>query len=58
MCTINEMGVYSGFKLSVKMYAGSLGKSCVRISKVWWIANISARSIFCSPISLWGRFIL
>jgi hypothetical protein len=49
---------YSEFKLSMKMYAGSLGNSCVRICKVWWIADISARSIFCSPISLWGRFIL
>jgi hypothetical protein len=49
---------YSEFKLSVKMYVGSLRNYCVRICKVWWIADISARSIFCSPISLWGRFIL
>jgi hypothetical protein len=49
---------YSEFKLSVKMCAGSLGNSCVRIYKVWWIADISARSMFCRPISLWRRFIL
>jgi hypothetical protein len=49
---------YSEFKLSVNMCAGSLGNSCVRICNVWCIANISARSMFCSPISLWGKFIL
>jgi hypothetical protein len=49
---------YREFKLSVKMCAGSLGNSCVSMCKVWWIADISARSMFCSPISLWGRFIL
>jgi hypothetical protein len=25
---------------------------------VWCIADISTPNIFCSPISLWGRFIL
>jgi hypothetical protein len=42
----------------VKICAGSLGNSCVRICRVWCIADISAHNIFCSPISLWGRFIL
>jgi hypothetical protein len=43
---------YSEFRLSVKMCAGSFGNSCVRIYKVRWIVDISARSMFCSPISL------
>jgi hypothetical protein len=42
----------------VKICAGSLGNSYVRICRVWCIADISACNIFCSPISLWGRFIL
>jgi hypothetical protein len=57
-CFIWVLMRYSEFRLSVKMCAGSLGNSYVRICKVWWIADISARSIFCRPISLWGRLIL
>jgi hypothetical protein len=49
---------YREFRLSVKICAGSLGSSCMSICKVWCIAEISAQSMFCSPISLWGRFIL
>jgi hypothetical protein len=33
---------YSEFRLSVKMCAGSLENSCVRICNVWCIADISA----------------
>ena len=42
----------------MKICAGSLGNSCVRICRVWCIADISVLSIFCSLINLWGRFIL
>jgi hypothetical protein len=49
---------YREFRLFVKIYTGLLGNSCVSIYKVWWIADISARSMFYSSISLWGRFIL
>ena len=41
----------------MKICAGSLGNSCVRICKVWCMAIISAYRIFCNPISFWGRFI-
>jgi hypothetical protein len=34
-CFIWVLMRYSEFRLSVKMYAGSLGNSCVRICKVW-----------------------
>jgi hypothetical protein len=34
-CFIWVLMRYSKFKQSVKMYAGSLGNSCVRICKVW-----------------------
>jgi hypothetical protein len=51
-CFIWVLMRYSEFKLSVKIYAGSLENSCVSICNVWWIADISARSIFCSPTSL------
>jgi hypothetical protein len=57
-CFIWVLMRYREFKLSVKMCVGSLGNSCISICKVWWIADISARSMFCSPISLWERFIL
>jgi hypothetical protein len=57
-CFIWVLIRYSEFRLSVKMCAGLLGNSCVRICRVWCIADILARNIFCRPISLWGRFIL
>ena len=41
----------------MKICAGSLGNFYIRIYRMWCIADISARSMFCSPISLWGRFI-
>jgi hypothetical protein len=43
---------YSEFRLSVKMCAGLLGNSCMRICRVWWITDISAQNIFCKPVSL------
>jgi hypothetical protein len=57
-CFIWMLMRYNEFKLSMKMCAGSLGNSCVIICRVWCMADISARSMFCRPISLWGRFIL
>jgi hypothetical protein len=48
---------YSEFRLSVNMCASSLGNSCVRVCNVWCIVDISAWSMFCSPISFWGMFI-
>jgi hypothetical protein len=34
-CLICVFMRYKEFKLSVKMCAGSFGKSCIRICKVW-----------------------
>jgi hypothetical protein len=49
---------YRELRLSVKIYAGSWGNSWLRMSSVWYMADISARSMFCSPISLLDIFIL
>jgi hypothetical protein len=35
-----------------------LGDSWLRMSSVWYMADISARSMFCSPISLLDIFVL
>jgi hypothetical protein len=51
-CFIWMLIRYSEFRLSMNMCAGSLGNSCVRICNVWCITDISAWSMFCSPISL------
>jgi hypothetical protein len=40
------------------MCAGSWGNSCLRMSSVWYMADISALSMFCTPISLHAIFIL
>jgi hypothetical protein len=49
---------YSELRLSVKICASSWGNSWLRISNVWWMANISARRMFCRPINLCNMFIL
>jgi hypothetical protein len=49
---------YRELRLSVKMCAGSCGNSWLRINSVWWMADISTRSMFCKPISLCAIFIL
>jgi hypothetical protein len=49
---------YRELRLSVKICAGSWGNSWLRMRSVWYMADISARSIFCSPISLLDIFIL
>jgi hypothetical protein len=43
---------YNELRLFVKMCAGSLRNSWVSICRIWWMAAISARSMFCKPISL------
>jgi hypothetical protein len=49
---------YRELRLSVKICTGSCGNSWLSMSSVWYIADISALSIFCSPISLLDIFIL
>jgi hypothetical protein len=49
---------YRELRLSVKICAGSWGNSWLRMSSVWYMADISALSMFCSPISLLDIFIL
>jgi hypothetical protein len=50
---------YRELRLSVKKCAGSWGNSCLRMStSVWYMADICARSMFCSPSSLLDIFIL
>jgi hypothetical protein len=49
---------YRELRLSVKICAGSWGNSWLRMSSVWYMADISALSMFCSPISLLDMFIL
>jgi hypothetical protein len=60
LCGVFYLGVmrYRELRLSVKICASSWGKSWLRVSSVWYMADISARSIFCSPISLLEMFIL
>jgi hypothetical protein len=48
---------YSELRLSVKMCASSWGSSWSRMSSVWYMADISTLSMFCSPISLFDIFI-
>ena len=43
---------YKTLRQSVKICAGSFRYVVVRRHRVWWIAIISARSIFWSPGSL------
>jgi hypothetical protein len=57
-CFIWVLMRYREFMLFVKICAGSLGNSYISICKVWCIAEILAWNMFCSPISLWRRFIL
>jgi hypothetical protein len=49
---------YRELRLSVKICANSWGNSWLRMSSVWYTADISALSMFCSPISLLDIFIL
>jgi hypothetical protein len=49
---------YRKLRLSVKICAGSWRNSWSRMSSVWYMADISALSMFCSPISLLDIFIL
>jgi hypothetical protein len=49
---------YRELRLFVKICAGSWGNSWLRMSSVWYMADISPRSMFCSPISLLDIFIL
>ena len=49
---------YRELRLFVKICADSCGNSWLRISSVWYMAHISALSMFCSPISLFDIFIL
>jgi hypothetical protein len=49
---------YRELRLSVKMCTGSWRNSWVRVSSVWCMADISARSMFCRPTSLFDIFIL
>jgi hypothetical protein len=49
---------YRELRLSVKICAGSWGNSWLRISSVWYMADISTLSMFCSPISFFDIFIL
>jgi hypothetical protein len=49
---------YRELRLSVNICAGSWGNSWSRISNVWYMADISTVSMFCSPISLLDIFIL
>jgi hypothetical protein len=48
---------YRELRLSVKICAGSWGNSWLRMRSVWYMADISARSMFCSPINLLDIFI-
>jgi hypothetical protein len=48
---------YSKLRLSVNMCAGSWGSSWSRMSSIWYMVDISALSMFCSPISLFDIYI-
>jgi hypothetical protein len=56
-CFIWVLMRYRELRLSVKICASSWGNSWLRISSVWYMADISALSMFCSPISLFDIFI-
>jgi hypothetical protein len=49
---------YRELRLSVKICAGSWGNSWLRMSSVWYMADIPARRMFCRPINLLDMFIL
>jgi hypothetical protein len=53
-CFIWVFRRYSMFRQSVNMWAGSFWYVVVRSCRVWCMAIISARKIFCSP----GNFFL
>jgi hypothetical protein len=57
-CFIWVFMMCNELRMSVKICVGSSGNSWLRMSNVWYMADISALSMFCSPISLRDIFIL
>ena len=49
---------YRELRLSQKICIGSWGNSWLRMSSVWYMANISTLRMFCRPINLLDIFIL